>query len=368
DAAGVLRALLGGRGAARPGTGTENSHRQRPVKTGKREAGRGMRPRHTHPPSLFPLPPYAYLALFPELVMLSVVALVAVASFQTPAPIRGFPRSMVDAQVRRERTARLVPNPDTLRALLRSYSAEPHEAGTDRSRHVAEQILARGRGMGLDARIEQFDALMPRPVARTLEMTAPERYTAQLQEPTLPQDPTTSQTATQLPTFNAYSADGDVTAELVYVNYGVPDDYRVLDSLGISVKGSIVIARYGRSWRGIKPKVAAEHGAVGCIIYSDPRDDGFFQGDTYDAGAWRPAEGVQRGSVMDMPIYPGDPLSPGWASEPGSRKLDRAAAVTLLKIPVLPISYADAQPLMNSLKGPVAPESWRGALPLTYHV
>ena len=294
--------------------------------------------------------------------MLSVVALVAVASFQTPAPIRGFPRSLVADEVRREQTARLVPHPDTLRAQLRALSAEPHEAGTERSRRVAEQILARFRAFGLDARIEQFDALMPRPVARTLELVAPERYTAQLQEPPLPQDPTTSQTATQLPTFNAYSPDGDVTAELVYVNYGVPEDYRVLDSLGISVRGKIVIARYGRSWRGIKPKVAAEHGAVGCLIYSDPRDDGYWVGDVYPAGPMRPWQGVQRGSVMDMPTYPGDPLTPGWGSVPGGRRLSVVEAKTLEPIPVLPISYADAQPLLKNLGGPVAPEGWRGAL------
>ncbi len=300
--------------------------------------------------------------------MLSAVALVTIASFQAPAPIRGFPRSLVADQVRREQTARLVPHPDTLRAQLRALSAEPHEAGTERSRHVAEQILARFRGMGLDARIEQFDALMPRPVARTLEMTAPERYTAQLQEPTLPQDPTTSQTATQLPTFNAYSPDGDVTAELVYVNYGVPEDYRVLDSLGISVRGKIVIARYGRSWRGIKPKVAAEHGAVGCLIYSDPRDDGYWVGDVYPTGPMRPWQGVQRGSVMDMPTYPGDPLSPGWGSVPGGRRLPMTEVKTLEPIPVLPISYGDAQPLLKNLGGPVAPEGWRGALPFTYHI
>src|SRR6266702_2541878 len=248
--------------------------------------------------------------------MHAVVAFLTAISFQIPAPIRGFPRSMVADEVRREQTARLVPHADTLRALLRSYSAEPHEAGTERSRRVAEQILARFRGMGLDARIEQFDALMPRPVARTLELVAPERFTAQRQEPPLPQDPTTSQTATQLPTFNAYSPDGDVTAELVYVNYGVPDDYRVLDSLGISVRGKIVIARYGRSWRGIKPKVAAEHGAVGCLIYSDPRDDGYWVGDVYPVGPYRNDTGAQRGSVADMPLYPGDPLTPGVGATP----------------------------------------------------
>jgi N-acetylated-alpha-linked acidic dipeptidase len=209
---------------------------------------------------------------------------------------------------------------------------------------------------------------MPRPVTRTLELLAPERFTASLAEPALQEDPTSGQ-ADQLPTYNAYSADGDVTAELVYVNYGRPEDYRVLDSLGIRVKGKIVIARYGASWRGIKPKVAAEHGAVGCIIYSDPRDDGYWVEDVYPTGPMRPPGGAQRGSVMDMPLYPGDPLSPGWASLPGSgRRLAREEAQTVMKIPVLPIGYGDALPLLRAMTGPVAPESWRGALPITYHL
>jgi N-acetylated-alpha-linked acidic dipeptidase len=181
-------------------------------------------------------------------------------------------------------------------------------------------------------------------------------------------DPTSAQHAEQLPSYNAYSIDGDVTAPLVYVNYGVPDDYEALDRLGISVKGAIVLARYGGSWRGIKPKVAAEHGAIGCLIYSDPRDDGYYQGDTFPNGPFRPADGVQRGSVMDMPIYPGDPLTPGVGATKDARRLPLSEAITLTKIPVLPISYGDAQPLLAALKGPVAPERWRGALPITYHV
>ncbi len=287
-----------------------------------------------------------------------------------PAPvptIRGFPASQLAAQARREMQARAVPQRDTLRSLVRTMAAVPHEAGTERSHHVAELLLARFKAMGFDARIEQFEAWMPRPVSRTLELVAPEHYTALLREPALAQDPTTGQTD-QLPTFNAYAADGDVTAELVYVNYGRPDDYRVLDSLGISVRGKIVIARYGQSWRGIKPKVAAEHGAIGCIIYSDPRDDGYFVDDVYPTGSMRPGTGVQRGSVMDMPVYPGDPLTPGWASVAGGRKLAPAEAVTLLKIPVLPIGYDDALPLLRAMKGATAPESWRGALPITYHI
>jgi N-acetylated-alpha-linked acidic dipeptidase len=250
---------------------------------------------------------------------------------------------------------------------MRLLSEEPHEAGTERSRRVAELILQRFRSYGLDARIERFEALMPRPVARSLELLAPTRYTAVLKEPAYAEDKD-SDDADQLPTYNAYSADGDVTAPLVYANFGLPDDYRVLDSLGIDVRGKIVIVRYGGSWRGIKPKLAHEHGAVGTIIYSDPRDDGYWPDDVYPAGPMRPEHGVQRGSVMDMPTYPGDPLSPGWSSVEGSRRLAREEAATLVAIPVLPISYGDALPLLRALRGPVAPESWRGALPITYHI
>lgn len=300
-------------------------------------------------------------------VVVSAAAVGAAQSAPDTAALRGFPRAMLAAQRQREDALRAVPDPDTVRAQIIALSAVPHEAGTDRSRRVAEAIVARFRAFGLDASIERFEALMPRPVSRSLELLSPEHYTAQLREPPVPGDPTSGQ-RDQLPTFNAYSPDGDVTGELVYVNYGVPDDYKVLDSLGISVRGKIVIARYGHSWRGIKPKVAAEHGAIGCLIYSDPRDDGYFGGDVYPAGPMRPSQGVQRGSVMDMPTYPGDPLSPGWASEPGSRRLAIAEAQTLAKIPVLPISYGDALPLLRNLAGPVAPAAWRGALGITYHV
>jgi N-acetylated-alpha-linked acidic dipeptidase len=299
--------------------------------------------------------------------ILAAGALPAQGPVPAPRPIRGFPRALLGAEETRERALRAVPDADTLRAQLIALSAFPHDAGTLRSRREAEAILARFRAFGLDASIEQFDALMPRPLVRRLTLLGPEHYTARLREPPIPGDPTTGQTD-QLPTFNAYSPDGDVTGRLVYVNYGVPDDYHVLDSLGISVRGRIVIARYGGSWRGIKPKVAAEHGAIGCIIYSDPRDDGYFAGDVYPKGPLRPWQGVQRGSVMDMPLYPGDPLTPGWASVPGARRLPIGEAKTLATIPVLPISYGDALPLLRNITGPLAPEGWRGALPITYHI
>src|SRR5256886_6457197 len=199
-------------------------------------------------------------------------------------------------------------------------------------------------------------------------MTSPEKFTAKLEEPTLKEDATSGQKSEQLPTYNAYSINGDVTGQLVYVNYGVPEDYEVLERRGIDVKGKIVIARYGGSWRGIKPKVAAEHGAIGCIIYSDPRDDGYFQGDVYPKGAFRNENGAQRGSVMDRPVHPGDPLTPGIGATADAKRIDRKDSDVITKIPVLPISYSDALPLLRALGGPVAPPDWRGALPITYHL
>ena len=286
---------------------------------------------------------------------------------QTRPPLRGFTAAGSETQRQLEEKFRAIPKPENNREYMRVISAEPHHAGSPGSRKVADYMLSQFKSWGLNASIETFEALMPYPTERVVELVAPERYVLKLAEPAVPQDPDSTD-AGALPTFNAYSADGDVTAELVYVNYGTPEDYQQLAKLGVDVKGKIVIARYGRSWRGIKPKVASEHGAVGCIIYSDPREDGYFAGDVFPQGPYRPEMGAQRGSVMDMPIHPGDPLTPGTASEAGAPRLERAASKTILKIPVLPISYGDALPLLRNLKGPVAPEAWRGALPITYRV
>jgi N-acetylated-alpha-linked acidic dipeptidase len=250
---------------------------------------------------------------------------------------------------------------------IKLLSSEPHHIGSPGGKKVAETILAKFKSYGLDAHIETYQVLFPTPKTRMLEMTGPTPYTAVLKEPALPEDATSGQEG-QLPTYNAWSADGDVTAPLVFVNYGLPEDYDRLQRLGIDVKGKIVIAKYGRSWRGIKPKVAYEHGAVGCIIYSDPKDDGYGQGDVYPKGPFRNEYEVQRGSVMDMVIYPGDPLTPNVGATAKAKRLERADAPTILKIPVLPISYHDAQPLLAALSGPVAPEDWSGGLPITYHV
>jgi N-acetylated-alpha-linked acidic dipeptidase len=257
--------------------------------------------------------------------------------------------------------------PDNIRENMRRLSARPHHVGSPYQKENSEWLLAKFKEWGFDAKIETFDVLFPTPKERIVELVEPTIFRAKLQEPVLASDPTSNQTAEQLPTYNAYSIDGDVTAPLVYVNYGDREDYEQLDRLGISVKGAIVIARYGKGWRGIKPKVAGERGAIGCIIYSDPRGDGYFEGDDYPTGGWRSRDGVQRGSVMDTD-YPGDPLTPGVGATADAKRLEIKDAKTITKIPVLPISYSDALPLLSSLKGPIAPEDWRGALPITYHV
>jgi N-acetylated-alpha-linked acidic dipeptidase len=285
---------------------------------------------------------------------------------QEPAPIEGFTAESSRAQREWEAKFRAIPDPALLRAYMERLSARPHHVGSAYDRDNAEWLLAKLREWGLDAHIENFDVLFPTPKERLLEMIEPQHIVAKIEEPTVADDPTSAQHGEQLPTYNAYSIDGDVTGPLVYVNYGVPDDYETLERQGVSVKGAIVIARYGGSWRGIKPKVAAEHGAIGCLIYSDPGNDGYAPGQTFPAGPYRPKDGVQRGSVMDMPVYPGDPLTPGVGATPEAKRLPLSEAVTLTKIPVMPISYADAQPMLAAIEGRAVPAAWRGGLPITY--
>ena len=282
--------------------------------------------------------------------------------------ILGFSKEKAEAEQKIEQQFDAALNPADLDQWMKYLSARPHHLGSAYGKNDAEYILNLFKSWGFDAKIETYKVLFPTPKVRLLEMTAPTKFTAKLAEPALKEDATSGQTAEQLPVYNAWSADGDATGELVFVNYGVPADYEKLDRMGIDVKGKIIIAKYGGSWRGIKPKVAQEHGAVGCLIYSDPKDDGYFQGDVYPKGPFKNQYGAQRGSVMDMPIYPGDPLTPNIGATENAKRLDRSEATNLLKIPVLPISYADAQPLLAALGGPVAPEEWRGALPITYHV
>ena len=284
-------------------------------------------------------------------------------------PLQGFTRQSSVAERQWEVKFREIPSAQNQRDYMQRLSAHPHHVGSPYDKENAEWILSKFKEWGWNAQIEKFDVLFPTPKQRLLEMVEPSHFTAKLQEPALPSDPTSSQLSEQLPTYNAYSTDGDVTAPLVYVNYGLPKDYEELDRLGVSVKGAIVIAKYGNSWRGIKPKVAAEHGAIGCLIYSDPGDDGYAVDNVFPQGPMRNSDGVQRGSVMDFPsTSPGDPLTPGIGATTEAKRLDLKDATSITKIPVLPISYGDAQPLLAALAGPAVPKDWRGGLAISYHV
>ena len=282
--------------------------------------------------------------------------------------LRGYSDQASASELQLEQKFRAIPDAGRLRENMRRLTARPHHVGSAYDKDNAEWILAQLKSWGLNAEIETFDTLFPTPKERSVEMIAPIDYKAKLEEPEIAGDPTSGQKSEQLPTYNAFSIDGDVTAPIVYVNYGTTEDYKELERMGISVQGAIALARYGQSWRGIKPKLAAEHGAVGCLIYSDPHEDGYVEGNAYPQGPMRPESGVQRGSVMDMPVYPGDPQTPGIGAVPGAKKIPLNQVRTLTKIPVMPISYQDAEPMLKALTGEMVPAAWRGSLPISYHV
>ncbi|MBS0334389.1 MAG: folate hydrolase, partial [Proteobacteria bacterium] len=260
-------------------------------------------------------------------------------------------------------------DPAELGRWLKLLAAEPNHVGSPHDKSNAEWMAAQFKAFGWDTRIETYDVLYPTPISESLELVggAGAPFKATLTEKPIPGDEPTF-TKDALPAYVAFQGDGDVTAPLVYANYGMPDDYLALEKMGVSVKGKIVIARYGGGWRGLKPLLAQMHGAVGAIIYSDPKDDGYSTDEVYPKGPARPPQGFQRGSVADMPIYPGDVLTPGVGATKDAKRLDRKDAVTILKIPCLPIGYGDAQVLLAALEGPVAPANFRGSLPITYHV
>lgn len=282
--------------------------------------------------------------------------------------ITGFSETNAEDQRKIERQFDQYLKADNLNTWMKKLASRPHHLGSPFGKESAEFIRDQFRSWGYEADIETFHVLFPTPRIRVLEMTAPSRFKPRLTERVVKEDATSNQTKEQLPPYNCFSADGDVTAELVFVNFGLPEDYEYLEQVGIDVKGKIVIARYGRSWRGIKPKVAQERGAIGCILYSDPQEDGYFHGDVYPEGPFKNSSGAQRGAVIDLPVAPGDPLTPGYGATADAPRIERKDATGLLKIPVLPISYGDAQPLLEALRGPVAPAPWRGALPLTYRL
>ena len=303
-----------------------------------------------------------------HLTALAALAFAASASSAAAAPMLGFSGPSADAERATEAKFDSGLSAAAIDARLKTLSAEPNQVGSPHDKANAEFVLAQLKSWGWDAHIEVFQVLYPTPKHELLEMTGPTPFKASLYEPPLAGDASSAVRENALPPYLVYAADGDVTGDLVYVNYGNPDDYVALARMGVDVKGKIVIARYGQAWRGLKVKLAYEHGAVGCIIYSDPADDGYGPGDVYPKGAWRPDHGVQRGSVLDIPVESGDPLTPGVGATADAKRIPIAEAKVLMKIPALPISYADAQPLLAALGGPVAPKAWRGALPITYHV
>lgn len=285
-----------------------------------------------------------------------------------PPRLPGFSEESAGRQGAIESRILGLPSGERMQEYHEPLTEEPHHAGTPANERAAEAIAEHLRDFGFDSILySRYEVLLPRPLERSLSVVFPDTVALRLEEPPLPEDEDTAKPGV-LPTFNAYSADGDVTAEVVYVNYGLPADYRTLDSLGISVAGKIVLARYGGSWRGIKPRLAAERGAVGALIYSDPADDGFAQGPVMPDGKWRPEHGVQRGSVLDLPRRPGDPQTPGRPSLPGAERLPLEEVETLLAIPVQPISYGDARPILERIGGRQAPEAWVGGLPIEYRV
>ena len=301
-------------------------------------------------------------------IVLTAAALTVAPHSLSESPLLGFTADGAARQRAVEAQFDDAVNAANLERWMKRLASAPNHVGAPHTKENAEWIAEQFRRWGYDVAIDTFHVLFPTPTERAVELLAPTQFRAVLREPTIPEDETSGIVEGRLPPYNAYSADGDVTAELVYVNYGIPEDYEELERRGIGVEGKVVIARYGASWRGIKPKVAAEHGAVACILYSDPINDGYRQGDVYPEGAWRMEAGVQRGSVVDMPTYPGDPLTPFRGATRDAERLTRPESPTLMRIPVLPISYADARPLLEALGGPVAPAEWRGALPMTYHI
>jgi N-acetylated-alpha-linked acidic dipeptidase len=280
------------------------------------------------------------------------------ASAPLPAPARAALERNFDAAI----------NTDEMRGWLQRMSAEPNNVGSPHDKANADWELAEFKKFGWDAHIETFEVLYPTPISESVELLDPQPYKVTLQERPIPGDSSASAKDPALPAYLAFQGDGDVTAPLVYVNYGMQDDYKTLQRMGVSVEGKIVIARYGAGWRGLKPKLAKEHGAIGCLIYSDPAEDGYAVEGTYPDGPARPSQGIQRGSVVDMTLYGGDPLTPGVGATADAKRLKISESPVILKIPALPISYADAQVLLKTLGGQVVPKEWRGALPITYRV
>src|SRR5690348_17030100 len=302
------------------------------------------------------------------LFLLVVITLPAQLTFAQTA-IDGFSAERATAERRWEEVFRTIPDPKSAREHLRRLTLEPHIAGTKEDYDTAVYVRDQLRSYGLSADLREYEVWLNYPKSpSTLELITTKRQPLSTREAVVPGDPTSSNPKIT-PLFNGYSASGDVTAPVVYANYGLPGDYEELKKAGVDVKGKIVIVRYGNSFRGVKAKVAEDHGAVGCIIYSDPEDDGYMQGDVYPKGPWRPVASGQRGSVQYLFDYPGDPLTPGRPAIPGEPRLKPEEATNIPHIPVQPIAYDVAKTIFSQLKGPVRPsQGFQGGLPFAYHV
>jgi N-acetylated-alpha-linked acidic dipeptidase len=298
---------------------------------------------------------------------LGMVWLSAQSGAQMSRPLRGFSAASSAKELDRERELKALPSATANEADFDVMTAEPHHAGSPYEIKLADYVADSFRKIGMQSTKYEYSVLLPWPGERRIDIVAPDQVKLRVEEEKIRGDQWADKPGI-LPAYNAYSPSGDVTGEIVYVNFGVPADYETLAKLGVDVKGKIVLARYGGSWRGIKPKVAAEHGAIACIIYSDPHEDGYFQGDAYPDGPFRGAGMIQRGSVMDMPRYPGDPSTPDRPSKPGVERLLMDQIKTFSPIPVQPMSYGDAVEILKRLKGQVAPSEWRGSLPITYRI
>ena len=282
--------------------------------------------------------------------------------------IDGFSADRAAAERRWEEQFRAVPNPQSAREHLRRLTVEPHVAGTKEDYATALYVRDQLRAFGLNVELKEYEVWMNYPnTPSVLELITSRRQPLSVREAVVRDDPSSSNPKIT-PLFNGYSASGDVTAPLVYANYGLPNDYDDLKKAGVDVKGKIVIVRYGNSFRGVKAKVAEDHGAIGCIIYSDPADDGYMQGDVYPKGPWRPVASGQRGSVQYLFDYPGDPLTPGKPAIQGVPRLKPEEATDLTRIPVQPIAYDVAKTILAPLKGPVRPKGFQGGLPFPYHL
>lgn len=301
--------------------------------------------------------------MFRAIALVSALTLDAAADPSLP----GFTEADTQAQRNLEAEFDRHLDPSDLRAWMHELAGEPHHVGSPHGQRNVETLKRLFTEWGYDTEIARYEVLFPTPRTRRLEMVEPHAFTASLAERSVAGD-RSSESPDVLPPYNVFSPDGDVTGQLVYVNYGLLEDYERLERYGVDVAGKIVIVRYGYAFRAIKPKLAAERGAIGCLIYSDPADDGYVLGEAYPEGPYKNDSAVQRGSIKYTPLYAGDPLSPGWAATADAKRLDVRESKSLATIPTLPISYGDALPLLDAIEGPVAPPEWRGGLPITYRI